>query len=88
MPESHFTLYNNGSLLLFFSYVFFIATPAIHAPYAQRLLMAKNKKQLTDSYNILIVTSLFFACIVFTLGFCIRTIYTDIEAKMALYHFF
>lgn len=87
LPESHFTLYNNGSLLLFFSYVLFIVAPAIHAPYAQRLLMAKNKKQLTDSYNILIVTSLFFACIVFTLGFCIRTIYPDIEAKMALYHF-
>ncbi len=87
LPESHFTLYHNGSLSLFLSYVFFIATPAIHAPYAQRLLMAKNKKQLTDSYNILIVTSLFFACIVFTLGFCIRAIYPDIEAKMALYHF-
>ena len=87
LPESHFTLYHNGSLSLFLSYVFFIATPAIHAPYAQRLLMAKNKKQLTDSYNILIVTSLFFACIVFALGFCIRAIYPDIEAKMALYHF-
>ena len=88
LPETHLKIFvNTNTTLEFFGYIFWIILPAVSAPYVQRLLMARNRKQLTQSYNILIIASLFFACIIFTLGFSIRVLYPNIEAKMALYHF-
>ncbi len=88
LPESHFSvLTDTNTTLLFLGYIFWIILPAIHPPYVQRLLMAKDKKQLVSSYNVLIVASLFFAIVIFILGFSIRVIYPNIDARMALYHF-
>ncbi|MSO14261.1 hypothetical protein h2es_1008 [Rickettsiales endosymbiont of Trichoplax sp. H2] len=49
--------------------------------------MAKDTKQLMNSYNVLMVLSFFFAVIIFVLGFSIKTIFPNIEGKMALYTF-
>ena len=88
IPKSHLTIFNNAnSIVLFLSYAFWIILPAISAPYVQRLLMAKNTKQLMNSYNVLMALVFFFAVIIFVLGFSIRTIYPNIEGKMALYTF-
>ena len=88
LPKSHLTIFSDvNSSSLFFSYIILMILPAIAAPYAQRLLMAKNKTQLLKSYNILIFAAIFFACIIFILGFSIRSLYPDIEPKIALYHF-
>ena len=88
VPNSHLKIFNNtDSTMLFLSYVFLIVAPAVSAPYVQRLLMAKNIKQLMRSFNVLMALSLFFAVIIFVLGFSIRVIFPDIEGKMAFYTF-
>ena len=49
--------------------------------------MAKSRKQVLQSYNVLIFASVFLALILFILGFSIKVIYPNIEAKTAFYHF-
>lgn len=88
IPKSHLTIFSNAdSTILFFGYIFLIVTPAVSAPYVQRLLMARDTKQLTRSFNVLMALSFFFAVITFALGFSIKTIFPDIEGKMAFYTF-
>ena len=88
VPKTHIEVFTNAnSTLLFLAYTFWIILPAISTPYTQRLLMAKNRKQLMDSYNVLICGSIFFAVVIFVLGFSIRVIYPNIDAKMAFYTF-
>lgn len=88
LPETHLKIFTNANnTISFFSYIFWIVLPAVSPPYTQRLLMAKDKKQLMSSYNILMMLSIFFAITIFVLGFCIRTIYPGIDAKIALYTF-
>ncbi|MFQ3307320.1 MAG: Na+/proline symporter/signal transduction histidine kinase [Candidatus Midichloriaceae bacterium] len=88
LPQTHLEIFGNSdSTILFASYAFLVVMPAVSAPYIQRLLMASGKKQLMNSFNILMVLSFFFAFIVFVLGFSIKTIFPNIEGKLALYTF-
>ena len=88
LPETHFTIFTNVSdTISFFGYILWIVLPAISIPYTQRLLMATDKRQLMSSYNVLIIISIFFAITIFVLGFSIRTLYPNIDPKMAFYTF-
>jgi SSS family solute:Na+ symporter len=78
---------NHNSVLLFLSYSFWVILPAMGAPYAQRLLMAKNNKQILNSYNVLIIAAIFLVMILFFLGMFIRSNYLNIEPKLGLYSF-
>ena len=79
--------YEPGATIDFFSYIFFASLPSIGGPFAQRLLMSRDKQQLLQSYNVLIVASICLALILVILGFSIKAAYPDIEAKTAFYHF-
>jgi len=88
LPDSHKVItQDSSSVVTFLSFVFFATLPSVGGPYAQRLLMAKSRKQLLQSYNVLIFASVFLALILFILGFSIKVIYPNIEAKTAFYHF-
>ncbi|MFQ3307100.1 MAG: Na+/proline symporter/signal transduction histidine kinase [Candidatus Midichloriaceae bacterium] len=88
IPNSHLEIFTDTNhIMQFFSYIILMTLPAMAAPYVQRLLMAKNKSQLLHSYNILIVVAVIFSFVIFILGFSIRSLYPDIEGKIALYHF-
>ena len=78
---------STSNAIHFFTLIIAYLSPAAGAPFIQRLLLAKNKKQLSNAFNKIAVIGLFFGLVLCCIAILAKTVGHPTDSKFVLYHF-
>lgn len=79
--------FDRSNIWLFFSYLFYCLLPTVSAPNIQRMLIAKNKKQIIHSLYIVAALVLVFNFIIVVISLSIKVEIQDSGAETVFYYF-